>query len=163
MVTGNPPLHPTSSPKTGTKVPRQQETDVQYSSFEKGEMRMNKRMLVFALIAVFAAVLAGGCSDTEKESIEYFIRDYYSAYNAEDWEQCLGHIDDTNNVGAATIESVLKMARAATGEVTVESVANVNVTGATATADVKISYGGQSETREYPLVKKDGSWKISWQ
>ena len=120
-------------------------------------------MLIFALIAVFAAVLVGGCSDTKEETIEYTIRDFYSAYNAEDWELCLGHIDDTDNVGAAAIESMLKMARAATGEVTVDSVTNVNVTGSTATADVKITSGEHSETKEYPLVTKDGGWKISWQ
>ena len=123
---------------------------------------MSRRILAFALIAVFAVVLLGGCSDTKEETIEYTIRDYYSAYNAEDWDLCLGHIDDTNNVGAATIESVLKMARAATGEVTVESVTKINVTGSTATAEVKITFGDESETKEYPLVKKDGSWKISW-
>ena len=138
-------------------------TDVRYWLFEKGEMTMSRRILALALIAVFAALLVGGCSDTKEETVEYTIRDYYSAYNAEDWDICLGHIDDTDNVGAATIESVLKMARAATGEVIVESVTNVNVTGSTATADVKITFGGQSETKEYPLVKKDGSWKISWQ
>jgi hypothetical protein len=91
------------------------------------------------------------------------MKDFYAAYNAEDWEECLGHIDDTNNVGESTIESMLTMARAATGEVTVESVTNISITGSTATADVKITYEGHSETREYPLVKKDSRWKISWQ
>ena len=120
-------------------------------------------MLPLALIVVFAAILVGGCSETQEETIENTIRDYYSAYNAEAWEACLGHIDGTNAAGATTIESTLKTARATTGEVTVESVTNINITGSTATADVKITYGGQSETREYALVKKDGSWKISWQ
>ena len=124
---------------------------------------MSRRMLAIALIVVFAALLVGGCSDTKEETIEYTIRDYFSAYNAEDWDMCLGHIDDTNNVGESAIQSVLQMARAATGEVTVDSVENITVSGTSATADVKITYGGQSETKEYPLVKKDGSWKISWQ
>ena len=124
---------------------------------------MSRRILTFALIAVFAVVLLGGCSDTKEETIEYTIRDFYAAYNAEDWEICLGHIDDTNSVGESAIESMLKMARAATGEVTVDSVTNVNVTDSTAAADVKISFGDESQTKEYPLVKKDGSWKISWQ
>ncbi len=124
---------------------------------------MSRRMLAFALIAVFAAVLVGGCSDSEEATIKYTIKDYYSAYNAEDWEVCLGHIDDANNVGASVIQSVLQMARAATGEVTVDSVENITISGLSATADVKITYGDQSETKEYPLVKKDGSWKISWQ
>jgi len=135
---------------------------VYYWSFEKGEMRMSRRILAFALIAVFALVLVGGCSDTKEETIEYTIRDYYSAYNAEDWEVCLGHIDDTNNAGASVIQSVLQMARAATGEVTVDSVENITISGLSATADVKVTYENQSETKEYPLVKKDGSWKISW-
>ncbi len=86
---------------------------------------MSRRMLALALIAVFAAVLVGGCSDTKEETIEYTIRDFYAAYNAEDWDVCLGHIDDTNNVGASVIQSMLKMARAATGEVTVDSVTNI--------------------------------------
>ena len=120
-------------------------------------------MLALALIAVFAAFLVGGCSDTKEETIEYTIKDFYAAYNAQDWEVCLGHIDDTNNVGESTIESMLQMARAATGEVTVDSVTKINITGSTATADVKITSGGQSETKEYPLVKKDGNWKMSWQ
>jgi hypothetical protein len=124
---------------------------------------MSRRMLAIALIAVFAAVLVGGCSDTKEETIEYTIKDFYAAYNAQDWEVCLGHIDDTNNVGESAIESMLHMARAATGEVAVDSVTKINITGSTATADVKITSGGQSETKEYPLVKKDGSWKISWQ
>ena len=124
---------------------------------------MSRRILAIVLIAVFAAVLVGGCSDTKEETIEYTIKDFYAAYNAQDWEVCLGHIDDTNNVGESTIESVLRMARAATGEVTVDSVTKINITGSTATADVKIASGDQSETKEYPLVKKDGSWKISWQ
>ena len=124
---------------------------------------MSRRTFVLALIAVFAAVLVGGCSDTKEETIEYTIKDFYAAYNAEDWEVCLGHIDDTNNVGESAIESMLQMARAATGEVTVDSVTKINITGSTATADVKITSGDQSETKEYPLVKKDGSWKISWQ
>ena len=124
---------------------------------------MSKRILAFALIAVFALVLVGGCSETEEETIENTIRDYYSAYNAGDWNACLGHIDDTNNVGENTMESMLQMARAATGEVTVDSVENISISGLSATADVKITSGDQSETKEYPLVKKDGSWKISWQ
>jgi hypothetical protein len=124
---------------------------------------MIRRMLALALIVVFAAVLVGGCSETQEETIENTIRDYYSAYNAEAWEGCLGHIDGANAAGATTIESALKTARARTGEVTVESVTNINITGSTATADVRITYGGQSETKEYLLVKKDGSWKISWQ
>ena len=33
----------------------------------------------------------------------------------------------------------------------------------TATADVSITYGDQSDTEEYPMVKKDGHWKIAWQ
>jgi hypothetical protein len=136
---------------------------VQYWPFEKGEIGMSRRMLAFALIAVFAAVLVGGCSDTKEETIEFTIRDFYSAYNAEDWDVCLGHIYDANNAGESTIESVLKIARAATGEVTVESVTNISIAGSTATADVSMAYASGSETREYPLVKKDGSWKISWQ
>ena len=120
-------------------------------------------MLAIALIVVFAALLVGGCSDTKEETIEYTIRDYYSAYNAEAWDMCLAHIDDTKNVGESAIQSVLQMARAATGEVAVDSVENITVSGMSATVDVKITYGGQSETKEYPLVKKDGSWKISWQ
>jgi len=124
---------------------------------------MSRRMLALVLVAVFGAVLAGGCSDSPEHSIEYFIRDFYAAYNAQDWEECLGHIEDTNNVGKSTIELVLALARAATGEVTVESVTNISIAGSTGTADVLIIYAGGSETKEYTVVKKDGRWKIAWQ
>jgi hypothetical protein len=123
---------------------------------------MSRRILAFAFIAVFAAFLVGGCSETQAETIENTIKDYYSAYNAEAWEACLGHIDDANAAGAPLIESTLKTARARTGEVTVESVTNINITGSTAAADVKITYGDQSETKHYQFVNKDGSWKIAW-
>jgi hypothetical protein len=123
-------------------------------------MRMSRRILAFALIAVFAAVLVGGCSDTKEETIGYTIRDFYSAYNAEDWEACLGHVDDEYDAGAAIVE-LLKASKTATGEVTVNSIDNVNITGSTATVDVTATLRGKTETIEHHLVKKDGSWKIS--
>ena len=54
-----------------------------------------------ALLAVFAMLLAGGCSETDEEAVANTIRDYYSAYNARDWEACVGHIDDGDSVGAS--------------------------------------------------------------
>ena len=125
---------------------------------------MSKRILAFALIAVFALVLVGGCSETEEETIENTIRDYYSAYNAGDWDACLGHIDDTNNAGASVIQSALEESRAATGEVTVNNIENVSISGLSATADVTFSWAGNTggETQKWTLVKKDGAWKISY-
>ena len=125
---------------------------------------MIRRMLAFALIAVFAVVLVEGCSDTQEETIEFTIRDYYSAYNAEDWEMCLGHIDDTNNVGASVIQSALQQSKAATGKVTVDRVENIDISGLSATADVTLSWAGNAggETKKRTFVKKDGNWKISY-
>ena len=125
---------------------------------------MIRRILAFALIAVFAVVLAGGCSDTQEETIEFTIRDYYSAYNAQAWDVCLGHIDDTSNVGASVIQSALEQSRVAKGKVTVDRVENINISGLSATADVTFSWAGNtgSETQKWTLVKKDGSWKISY-
>jgi hypothetical protein len=126
---------------------------------------MIRRILTFALIAVFAGVLAGGCSETQEETIENTTRDYYSAYNAEDWDMCLGHIYDTNNVGASVIQSALQQSRAATGEVTVVRVENVSISGTSATADVTLSWAGNTagETQKGTFVKKGGVWKISYQ
>ena len=125
---------------------------------------MSRHMLAFALIAVFAVVLVGGCSDTQEETIEFTTRDYYSAYNAEAWDVCLGHIDDTNNVGASVIQSALEQSRAATGKVTVDRIENIDISGLSATADVTFSLAGNTggETQKWTLVKKDGSWKISY-
>ncbi len=123
---------------------------------------MSRRVVFLALLAVFAMLLAGGCSETDEEAVANTIRDYYSAYNARDWEACLGHIVDTDSGGADYIQPLLEAARAQTGEVIVESVANVKISGSTATADVSITYGDQSDTEEYPMVKKDGHWKIVW-
>ncbi len=121
---------------------------------------MSRRMLALALIAVLAAVMVGGCSDTEEETIGYTIRDFYSAYNAEDWEACLGHVDDEYDAGAAIIE-LLKASKAVLGEVIVNSIDKVSITGSTATADVTATFRGKTETIEHNLVKKDGSWRIS--
>lgn len=77
--------------------------------------------------------------------------------------KCLSYIDDTNNVGASTLESTLKTAMEATGKVTVTSVANNSVSGSTATADVTMTVGGQPQTAVCCLVRKDGSWEISSQ
>jgi hypothetical protein len=125
---------------------------------------VTRRMLVFALIAVFAAVLVGGCSETQEETIENTIKDYCSAYNAEDWDMCLGHIDDTNKVGASVIRSALQQSRAATGDVTVNRIENITISGSSATADVVLSWAGNTggETQEWIFVKKDGDWKISY-
>ena len=125
---------------------------------------MSRHMLAFALIAVFAVVLVGGCSDTQEETIEFTTRDYYSAYNAEAWDVCLGHIDDTNNVGASVIQSALEQSRAATGKVTVDHIENIDISGLSATADVTLSWAGNAggETQKWTFVKKDGSWKISY-
>ena len=125
---------------------------------------MIRRFLAFALIAVFAVVLAGGCSDTQEETIEFTIRDYYSAYNAQAWDVCLGHIDDTSNVGASVIQSALEQSRAATGKVTVDRVENINISGLSATADVTLSWAGNAggDTQKWTLVKKNGDWRISY-
>jgi hypothetical protein len=121
-------------------------------------------MLALALIAVFAVVMVQGCSDTQEETIEFTIRDYYSAYNAEAWEMCLGHIDDTSNVGASVIQSALEQSRVAKGKVTVDRVENINIGGLSATADVTLSWAGNTggETQKWAFVKKDGNWKISY-
>ena len=125
---------------------------------------MSRHMLAFALIAVFAVVLVGGCSDTQEETIEFTTRDYYSAYNAEAWDVCLGHIDDTNNVGASVIQSALEQSRAATGRVTVDRIENIDISGLSATTDVTLSWAGNAggETQKWTFVKKDGDWKISY-
>jgi hypothetical protein len=125
---------------------------------------MIRRILAFALIAVFAVVLVEGCSDTQEETIEFTTRDYYSAYNAEAWDVCLGHIDDTNNVGASVIQSALEQSRAATGKVTVDRIENIDISGLSATADVTLSWAANAggETQKWTFVKKDGDWKISY-
>ena len=125
---------------------------------------MIRRMLAFALIAVFAVVLVEGCSDTQEETIEFTIRDYYSAYNAQAWDVCLGHIDDTSNVGASVIQSALQQSKAATGKVTVDRVENIDISGLSATADVTLSWAGNAggDTQKWTLVKKNGDWRISY-
>jgi len=115
------------------------------------------------------AVILAGCGDESRTdlgdstAIEKTIDAFYSAYNAEDWNTCLNYVNDTEAVGSSMIRSILQTARTATGEVTVDSVTNISISGSMATADVKITYDDQSETKEYPLVKKDGNWKISWE
>lgn len=124
---------------------------------------MKRRVLLLALVAILALVSVAGCSETEEEMVGGTIRDFYSAYNARDWEACLGHLDDADNAGAGVIRAALEAARGLTGEVAVESVTDIKVTGSTATAQVKVAYGGGAESEDLSLVKKgDGHWKIAW-
>lgn len=123
---------------------------------------MIRRALIFALIAVFAIALAGGCSLTAEENIECIVKDYYGAYNAADWDACLVHIYDANNLGTAAIRSALVESRAATGMVTVENVENIAVSGPSATADVTLTWDADTHTQEWTFVKKDSGWKISY-
>ena len=62
------------------------------------------------------------------------------------------------------ILSALEESRAATGKVTVESVENISINGSSATADVTLSWAGDTggETQEWTLVKKGGDWRISY-
>jgi len=123
-----------------------------------------RRILAVALFAVLAAVLGAGCTDTPEQSITDIFRDYYAAYNARDWDACLGHIDDATNLGAGAIRSALQQSMAATGAVTLESVDNIQVSGSSATAEVTLTWAGSagSETLERALVKKSSAWKISY-
>ena len=126
---------------------------------------MKTRLLPIVLMIVFAVVLLGcgsGCRNTtsDSEAINNTIEGFYSAYNAQDWSTCLSYVDDEYNAGEAIIE-LLKASRAATGEVTVNSIDNINITGSTATVAVTATLGGKTRTMEHHLVKNDGNWGIS--
>lgn len=126
---------------------------------------MKKLQLALAVLMPVAVVLAGcgGTTDADSAAIESTIEGFYSAFNAQDWSKCAGYVDDSQNWGASTIRSALQMSYAVTGRVTVETITNIDISGSTATAEVGLTYGGESETMELPLTKKDGRWKISWQ
>ena len=121
---------------------------------------MIRRILALALVAVFAGVLVAGCSETEQQTIENTVRDYYSAYNDGAWDGCLGHIYDANNLGAGAIRSALEESKAATGDVTVDSVENVIIAGSSATADIKTNSTGGPKTQRWTFVKTDSGWTI---
>jgi hypothetical protein len=63
-------------------------------------------------------------------------------------------------VGASELQSAYEKYRAASGDVTVDGVDNINITGSSASADVTITYDGHSETQRWSFVKKNGDWKI---
>lgn len=126
---------------------------------------MKTHLLPTVLMIVLAMVLVGCAGNCRKatgdsEAISNTLEEFYSAYNAEDWDTCLSYVDDEYGAGAAIIE-LLKASRATTGKVIVNRIDSISITGSTATADVSATLRGKTETVEHSLVKKDSSWKVS--
>jgi ABC-type phosphate transport system substrate-binding protein len=124
------------------------------------------------MVVAVAAVLAGcGCGNgttNNTEAIRETIYGFVEAYNARDYQQCLSYF--TGWDGSSTEEaqlSLLEMARGFTGEMTVEKIEDITISGSTATAVVTSSWeypDEEGKTTNAPgeeiRLKKEGSkWK----
>ena len=121
-----------------------------------------KRLLVLTVLLLGIAVVFVGCgAKSDSAAVEDTIRGYVSAYNSGDYEKCVSYIDNLSEEERSAIVSELEQSGGSSGEMTIESIDNITISDSIATATVKMTWAGDTETSEISLVKKDGEWKLS--
>jgi PKD repeat protein len=121
-----------------------------------------KRIAVvsLAVVLMLLTALAMNCGDGNGDpaAIKSVIRDMWDAYNEGNYAACLSYC--TNYGDADERISEMTAVESLSGNVTVRRIANINISGSTATASVTLQIAGQTETDEVNLAKIDGTWKI---
>ena len=96
----------------------------------------------------------------ESAAIEETIRDYFAAYNAEDFAKCLTYFTDFGDEQAA--QASLSLMRDFIGEMTLHGVGDITVSDQTATARVDFIFWWAIDSQEMQFKKVNGVWKIVW-
>ena len=123
-----------------------------------------KKVLVTCLILVALGMSCGGGggeSNGDSADIRDTIEGFYSAYNARQYGQCLTYFTDYGDETEALNQ--LTAVRQLTGEWTLKSIKNIQISGSTATAQVTATIGGETETDPMELKKVGGQWKLVWE
>ncbi|MCX5990845.1 MAG: nuclear transport factor 2 family protein [Chloroflexi bacterium] len=121
-----------------------------------------KRLLVLTVLLLGIAVVFVGCgAKSDSAAVEDTIRGYISAYNSGDYEKCVSYFDNLSEEERSAMLSELEQSGGSSEEITIESIDNITVSDSIATATVKMTWAGDTETSEISLVKKDGEWKLS--
>jgi hypothetical protein len=106
--------------------------------------------------------LGAACSNgSDTDDIEDVVNSFYDAYNDEDYDECLTYLTDYGDADQA--KALLAMGVEYGGEITLESIEDIEITDSTATATVttKMANSDESDVEEVSF-KKNGSWKIVW-
>ncbi|MFC2000785.1 nuclear transport factor 2 family protein, partial [Chloroflexota bacterium] len=106
---------------------------------------------------LLVATLGASCA-TDADAVEDTIKDFFNAYNDGEYGECVTYLTNVDDEFA--LIALLADRRATEGDVVVDSIQNINITGATATASVTLMYAGKTEVDEMRLVKRNGGWKI---
>ena len=123
---------------------------------------MKRFLIVLAMLAVLLSVAAcssGGTGDTE--AIKDTIEGYVTAYNAGDFAKCLTYFTDFGEEDDAL--AFLSSLRDMSGELTLQEVKDISVSGQMATAKVVFTVGSEQGTDEMQLKKVQGQWRILWE
>lgn len=97
----------------------------------------------------------------ESAAIEETIRDYFAAYNAEDFARCLTYLADFMDEQSA--QASLSLMREFIGEMTLQEVSSITVSDQTATARVGFIFWWAKDSQEMQFKKVNGAWKIVWE
>ena len=135
---------------------------------------MSKHLLALALVVALAVVFAGcdrenGTASGESTAIIDTINGYVEAYNARDYQKCLSYLTGWDSSSSEDDRvSVIQLARGFSGQMTVEKIEDVTISGSTATARVTSSWENPDADGKYTnapgaevnLKKDGGTWKL---
>jgi len=102
----------------------------------------------------------GDTTAEDSIAIEDTIRGYGAIFDAQDFAQCLIYFTDFGDEKEALAE--LAAMRRLLGEITLQKVKDIALTGQTATVTVAFTIGGEEGTDQMQLKKVDSRWKIVW-
>jgi hypothetical protein len=118
-------------------------------------------LLVCGLVLVLGVFLVGCATKTDAEAVEDSITGLIAAYNAENYDKCLTYLVGITDENKAEIKAGLAWLHGFMGNITVTKVENIVVNGSSATANVTLKFGEQTQTSNMTLSKVDGKWKMS--
>ena len=123
--------------------------------------RMMGVLIVSLLLA--SSVSCGICAKSDAARIEDTIEGFFSAYNAADFDQCLGYLMVTTEEEREATKAALAVAHAASGDIRIDDITDITIDGTTATAKVTATIQDEPHTQRLALEKVDGTWKLSFE
>ena len=121
---------------------------------------MKKFLLISAVLVVLAMIFVG-CAKSESAAVEDSITGFVSAYNTQDYDQCLTYLLGITDENKDTIKTALVAYHGFAGDFEVTKIENITVDESTATATVTFTIKGQAQTKVMTLNKVDDSWKMA--
>jgi len=117
-------------------------------------------MIILAIVLMLIPLMVINCSCSgDTTAIKNVINSYWDAYNQGDYDMALTYTNCEDEYKEIAIITAMK---SVTGDVTVQSIEDIYISGSRATANVTlyIEIAEQTDTDEVKLVRVDGDWKI---